>query len=747
MGNGIICKVWNISGETKSRPGSSQIKDSIKYILNEEKTGVVLNGEASDDFSAKQLGRECRYIENDIKTISGALVSSRNLSTTDISEAVRDMMEVKKFFGKTDGRAALHGIISLPETESNKNNSSALLQLCNDVLAELFPDHQAIFAVHTNTENLHVHFIVNSVGLNGRKIHQPKMFMKQVVQPCVNKYAKKYGFSQNEEWKKSHAESKSDFVQVKMALRKKIDIAIENSDTFEGFIKNLKDMGIETRIGKHISLITEDLAKPVRSYQLGASYSMDSIIERIRTRKSAFENFEIGNHVALDSRPDDVFKAYTEKMKKYRDMTDEEKKETIRKLKLGINPWRVNRETNWQLKNISNELNMTNRATTYIKMYSNDGSAESALDEMVSIKKEISEEKKHAREYFLSKKPVIDIYKTMHRIERKAYLYEHENEEKYRPEYEEYRELTRRLKQGYGKTYDEVGAFIEKYNDRILYANAELKELSYEYRELKKYCLSRGNSAALSSSLSDIVGIDKGNDLSRRGLFDADVKYITSSLNPGVVLKVIKSPYTDERGNVRENISVSVMTQYGEIVEQCELKEGRKEFSSFISEIEKKYDLRECQTYRNFSLAASYSRRSKDLQDGTAVPGLREYSAHKAGNKTGKTTYSFTQAINLRSAGNKQGIHVIANSSDASYLGMVVTAGEGIVFKVLDLNGIEKESFNIPSFKDRNQSGYELIRTISEKYGFSDDLYSFNDIESAKGYARGDKEKKTAGRE
>ncbi|MBO5629476.1 MAG: relaxase/mobilization nuclease domain-containing protein, partial [Aeriscardovia sp.] len=89
---------------------------------------------------------------------------------TNIKEAVSQMMDTKKFYGKIIGRAALHMCISLPENESNIANSTKLMDLCKDVLNEIFPNNQAVFAIHTNTDNLHVHIIVNSVGLNGKNI-------------------------------------------------------------------------------------------------------------------------------------------------------------------------------------------------------------------------------------------------------------------------------------------------------------------------------------------------------------------------------------------------------------------------------------------------------------------------------------------------------------------------------------------------------------------------------------------------
>lgn len=164
MSSGIVAKVWNIKGESITKGAKEQISDSISYILNDEKTEIKLDINTLD-----QLTRECKYVENDLKTFSGAYVGVHNVISSDIATAVGEMMNVKKFFGKTSGRAALHMMISLPEEESDVANAPRLMQLCQDVLKELFPDNQAIFAVHTNTDNLHIHIIVNSVGLNGKR--------------------------------------------------------------------------------------------------------------------------------------------------------------------------------------------------------------------------------------------------------------------------------------------------------------------------------------------------------------------------------------------------------------------------------------------------------------------------------------------------------------------------------------------------------------------------------------------------
>ena len=249
MSSGIVAKVWNIKGESITKGAKEQISDSISYILNDEKTEIKLDINTLD-----QLTRECKYVENDLKTFSGAYVGVHNVISSDIATAVGEMMNVKKFFGKTSGRAALHMMISLPEEESDVANAPRLMQLCQDVLKELFPDNQAIFAVHTNTDNLHIHIIVNSVGLNGKKIHQDNKYIKERLQPCVNKYAKWYNFTPNSEWSKKKSASAYPYVQLKMELRDAIDMAIEKADTFESFLNNLQEQGIQQELG-NISLL------------------------------------------------------------------------------------------------------------------------------------------------------------------------------------------------------------------------------------------------------------------------------------------------------------------------------------------------------------------------------------------------------------------------------------------------------------------------------------------------------------
>lgn len=752
MSEGIVCKVWNISA-TQKKGSNQQLGDSIDYILDEEKTEITLSNESQEHFNEKQLGRECQYIENDVKTIDGAYVAVQNLVSADVTGAVKEMMDVKKFYGKLGGRAALHGIISLPVEESGKERAGDLMALCADVMRKVFPNHQAIFAVHTNTDNLHIHFIVNSVGLDGKKIHQPKNFINDVLHPCINEYAQKYGFTPNSEWNKPHKEAISDYVALKMKLREVIDLAIEGADSFDSFVDNMKVAGFRVNCGKHISVKSENMDKAVRTHQLGSNYSKQAIIDRIMSRKLAFEEVPKADSLrAMMARSESILNAevYTpvfSTMKKYRDMSVDERKQAISQLKSGINPWRRYTATSWQMKEIADSMNMAVRAKKYIEIYSSDGSVDTALKGILESKKECTEEKKKLKKYIASYKPVIDIYRRMQKIERKAYLYEHEGRIEYREDYEEYRNLTRRLKNGYNKSVSEVANFVEIYEQQYELLNAQIDELSLEYRELKKYAESRGYSISPDKGIWNAIGFDEIKDEVKTGVFDTGIQYLISPNNSDLIIRVVKSPYVDQLGKTKENLSVSLLSRYGEILEQHDLSEGMTGFKKFVSKLEMQYNLKNCESFKDIALAREYAASSRNSDRKRVTPELRAMLARSGDNATAgvarRNTYSVTQAINLLSVGEKTGVYVIANAQNPSYMGMVFSDDRGIRLKVSDMNGVFQEEFEIPSFKDRNQSGYRTIMTLSQKYGFSDEMYAFDSLEEARSYSTAETIKNT----
>ena len=577
---GIVAKIWNIKEGTMGRGAAVQITDSISYITNSEKCdGVIVN----DDFM--QVGREVSYVINDIKTLQGLYVGGRHIS--DIQNATNEMMQVKEFHNKLGGRVALHGIVSLPVGESGKENAGKLMMLADDLLEEIFPDHQAIYAVHTNTENLHVHFVVNTVALNGRKIHMDHNFMSKVFDPYLNKLARQYGFSPNMAWEEEKEPDEIKFSDRVIKLRQVVDTAIEWSDDFDSFLHNLRSQGIQVNCGKYLSLRMDGMSRAIRSFRLGSRYTIDAIRDRLLGKREELIRSEVGDHIFAGGSPAQIY-VKTTPLKKYADMDAEEKKEAIRMLKLGRNPWREQYKSNWQLQRIAEEFHRTANIYELIRTYAPDtGNVNDALRNIIQKQKEIAEEKKVVKTILRDYKPIIDLYKEAVKHEKRAYLYEFAGCDEYLSDYLEYKMLVDRLEKGYSKTINEVAEYVEEEENQILYAKAQAKELSSAYHTILRFAQNElRQQEAEYMSLYEAIGYAKAKTAAvHQGVFESSIKYIAADSVDDGYIRVVILP--DIVGGTRTvTATVSVYGKNGELKKEFSSQETNvKEFNQNISEL------------------------------------------------------------------------------------------------------------------------------------------------------------------
>ena len=577
---GIVAKIWNIKEGTMGRGAAVQITDSISYITNSEKCDGVI---VSDNFM--QVGREVSYVINDIKTLQGLYVGGRHIS--DIQNATNEMMQVKEFHNKLGGRVALHGIVSLPVRESGKENAGKLMMLVDDLLEEIFPDHQAIYAVHTNTENLHVHFVVNTVALNGRKIHMDHNFMSKVFDPYLNKLARQYGFSPNMAWEEEKEPDEIKFSDRVIKLRQIVDTAIEWSDDFDSFLHNLRSQGIQVNCGKYLSLRMDGMPRAIRSFRLGSRYTIDAIRDRLLGKREELIRSEVGDHIFAGGSPAQIY-VKTTPLKKYADMDAEEKKEAIRMLKLGRNPWREQYKSNWQLQRIAEEFHRTANIYELIRTYAPDtGNVNDALRNIIQKQKEIAEEKKVVKTKLRDYKPIIDLYKEAVKHEKRAYLYEFAGCDEYLSDYLEYKMLVDRLEKGYSKTINEVAEYVEEEENQILYAKAQAKELSSAYHTILRFAQNElRQQEAEYMSLYEAIGYAKARTAAvHQGVFESSIKYIAAdSVDDGYIRVVILPDIV--RGTRTVTATVSVYGKNGELKKEFSSQETNvKEFNQNISEL------------------------------------------------------------------------------------------------------------------------------------------------------------------
>lgn len=141
-------------GNGKNR-GINSLKQAVDYILNPEKT--------------------------DLELVAGNGVDS--------GQAARDMETIQTLHGKNSGRAFIHYIISF-DRGVPKEIAYAVAEQCASYYAE---DYQYIMAVHTNTENVHAHIVLNAVNVHtGNKFSQSKGDMLR-YREYVNRILREYG--------------------------------------------------------------------------------------------------------------------------------------------------------------------------------------------------------------------------------------------------------------------------------------------------------------------------------------------------------------------------------------------------------------------------------------------------------------------------------------------------------------------------------------------------------------------------
>ena len=596
MSQGIVVKVWNVKAGGGKRGASAQISDSIAYIENPEKTGVSV-----DLQNVNTLGNELVYVTNVMKTVAGLYVGGRHISN--IAHATEEMMQVKEFYGKLDGRVATHGIISLDTEESDPHNAGKLMELLNDLMARIFPEHQVVYAVHTNTENLHIHFIINTVGMDGKKIHMDKKFMRQIMELAVNELAEKYGFTPNETWKKEKKRDSLALPQRKMMLRKILDIAIEQTDEFDALVAFLRNEGITVNVGKNMTLQCDGMPYAMRTGQLGENYAISAIKERLETKYNPFKPVKAGDYYS-QILPEELANITPLKMKAYKDMSREEKREAVHLLRLGRNPWSEIRQDNWQMQSMADELKNIGYAYKLVRYYSKGtDNADTAMTAIVDARKAISVEKKELRQLMKEYKPITGIYQEMKQYMVRAYLYDQYGYSEFKEDFLKYKELVRRLEVGYGKRIEKVADLVFELNSKLAYLKAQDKELSSQYMAIKRYCES-GKIQKMCDDYSFFHAVGHSQavfDAKKYGIYTSDIKYI-EAVGRDIAIRVMTTPSMKD-GKPCVSTEITVMNQEGRRLKEISSQDMTdREFNQAIYEIQTEYGIKKCDvTHKNFT--------------------------------------------------------------------------------------------------------------------------------------------------
>lgn len=255
----------------------------IDYATDEKKTKNEKEGGNFDS-----IEKLLTYATNPAKTEKLFYTTGINCK---VDNAVKEMQFVKKLYGKEKGILAFHGYQSFKEGEVTPEIAHEIgVRLAEEMWEDRF---QVVVATHLNTDNIHNHFVINSVSFKDGYKYYSNLSNTALLRKTSDEICEEYGLSVLEEktcksginfenfYKKSMKESE----YYKFA-KEDIDYAIEHSWTYQEFIKKLKDMGYEVYFrANRISVRGYPYKRNIRIKRaFGEEYSIENIKNKIYSR-------------------------------------------------------------------------------------------------------------------------------------------------------------------------------------------------------------------------------------------------------------------------------------------------------------------------------------------------------------------------------------------------------------------------------------------------------------------------------
>lgn len=252
-------------------PVKSRLKDVLSYAENPEKT------------ADRDLSDVLRYAANEDKTERTLYVSAINCPK---QRAYQCMVDTKKRFGKLSGNVAYHGVQSFKTGEVTPEEAHKIgMETAKRMWGDLY---EVVVTTHLNTDNLHCHFVVNSVSFKtGRKFENhvsDHIKLREISDAVCREYGKSvipfdhfYG-NKKAYWVKDRV------ISHREQLRMDLDEMLANSIDIDELVYRMECLGYRFERGleyEHPSVIGEGWQRPVRLDSLGKKYSADGIADRL----------------------------------------------------------------------------------------------------------------------------------------------------------------------------------------------------------------------------------------------------------------------------------------------------------------------------------------------------------------------------------------------------------------------------------------------------------------------------------
>ena len=250
----------------------------IDYATDEEKTKNENEGSNFDS-----IEKLLTYATNPDKTEKLFYTTGINCK---VDNAVKEMQFVKRLYGKEKGILAFHGYQSFKEGEVTPEIAHEIgVRLAEEMWGDRF---QVVVSTHLNTDNIHNHFVLNSVSfLDGKRFCNTKKDYA-LMRKTSDRLCEEYGLNVLQQEDKYIKYATSDL--YKELMRDSIDYAIANAKDYEQFIQILKDLDyIVTDINGTLSIRRDPYKRNTRiERQFGYKYSKENIYKRILETQPEF---------------------------------------------------------------------------------------------------------------------------------------------------------------------------------------------------------------------------------------------------------------------------------------------------------------------------------------------------------------------------------------------------------------------------------------------------------------------------
>lgn len=259
-------------------PVRGRLKEVIDYANNPDKT-------TAKEYLDEDLYAAIRYVENDDKTDQTMYVSGINCSK---HNAYNEMIAVKRRFGERGKNIAYHGYQSFAIGEVTPEEAH---DIGKETARKMWgAKYQVVVTTHLNTDNIHNHFVVNSVSFKtGRKFRNgigDRLELRKISDAiCAERNKSVIQGNKFYSNKKAYWVEKSGKLTHRDMLRKDVDEALSQCGSFKEIEYYLKTLGYRFERDfyyDHPSVYAEGWKRAVRISSLGEQYSKERIRERCR---------------------------------------------------------------------------------------------------------------------------------------------------------------------------------------------------------------------------------------------------------------------------------------------------------------------------------------------------------------------------------------------------------------------------------------------------------------------------------